>query len=332
MLPVYLLINSCGDKELLKAVQDFSKTGETADKTVAAIAEDFYHSCVRYYSFLPIEPIPTILQGRAPYQNRIEALKGCNSQWQVGDDFEKSNTILLKYIGTLNALASDKVVIFPDSTKEKLEKAINGLPFSRENNPNLTEERRVEIKANREQAVTAGVGIFQIISRVFLNEYREKQLSQVIGNTNDDVQTYTLILKKSVQRGYIEGYLQLEQDNIDLYYNLIVQGVLNQAFPNIDPNKPTTGLSLPLEPFTSIDDTWRAKRSEVNKRIEIGRLYIQFLDEVAQGHNELYLLVKRDNPKIKISSDEVSHIKEVALKRLNRLQNIGQKLEKELAK
>lgn len=324
-----IFVTACGDDSLLKAVRNFTKTRDTASKTVAMISEDFYQSCVRQYSFLPIEPTPTILQKKTPYQERIEGLKKCNTQWEIGEDFQKSNDLLLKYIASLEAISSDNVVIFPDTSKDKLVNAINGLPLGNSNDPNVS--------ADRQQAIQAGVGIVQFISKIFLNKFRENQLSEVIVNTNTDVQAYILILKKSVQRGYIEGYLQQEQDNIDLQYNLIVTDILYKEFPNVDPNKPPEKLAFDISsPFYSIDNEWREKRAEVGKNIEIGRLYIQFLDEVAQGHNELYVLIKGKPPEglagNQTTQSQQEQIKQLSQKRLERIQDIAKSLEKELAK
>ncbi|MEH2450634.1 hypothetical protein [Nostoc sp.] len=326
-----IFVTGCGDNSLLKAVRNFTTTRVTASKTVTIISEDFYQSCVRKYSSLPIEPIPTILQlqNKLPYDKRIQGLGTCNEQWKIGEDFQKSNDVLLKDMASLEAISSDNVVIFPDTTRDKLLNAINGLPLGNSNDPNIS--------ADRQQAVQAGVGILQLISKIFLNKFRQNQLSEVIVNTNDDVQAYILILKKSVLRGYIQGYLQQEQDNIDLQYNLIVTDLLHKEFPNVDPNKPAENLAFDISsPFYSIDNEWREKRAEVDKNIEIGRLYIQFLDEVAQGHNELYILIKGKPPEglagNQVTQNQTEKIKQLAQKRLERIQYIAKKLEKKLAK
>lgn len=324
-----MFVTACGDDSLLKAVRDFTKTRATASEAVGKISEDFYQSCVRQYSFLPIEPIPTLLQNKTPYQQRIEGLKKCNVQWEIGENFKKSNDTLLKYMAALEAISSDNVVVFPDATRDKLVNAINGLPLGNSNNPNVSGERQ--------QAVKAGAGILQLISKIFLNNFRQNQLSEAIVNTNDDIQVYVAILKKSVQRGYIEGYLQQEQDNIDLQYNLIVTDILHKEFPNVAPNKPPEKLAFDSSsPFYSIDNEWREKRAEVGKNIEIGRLYIQFLDEVAQGHNELYTLIKGKRPESLTENQATQHqqklIEKLARNRLKRIQYIAQKLEKELVR
>lgn len=324
-----MFVTACGDDSLLKAVTNFTKTRAAASEAVAKISEDFYQSCVRQYSFLPIEPIPTILQNKTPYQQRIEGLKKCNLQWEIGEKFKKSNDTLLKYMAALEAISSDNVVVFPDATRDKLVNAINGLPLGNSNNPNVS--------AERQQAVKAGVGILQLISKFFLNKFRQNQLSEVIVNTNDDVQVYVAILKKSVQRGYIEGYLQQEQDNIDLQYNLIITDLLHKEFPNVAPNKPPEKLAFDRSsPFYSADNEWREKRAKVDKNIEIGRLYIQFLDEVAQTHNELYTLIKDKHPESltenRATQNQQKLIEKLAHNRLKRIKYIAKQLEKELVK
>lgn len=323
-----ILVTACGDDSLLKAVRDFTKTRATASKTVALIAEDFYKSCIRQYSSLPIEPTPTILQRRTPYQTRIEGLKKCNTEWKIGEDFQKSHDLLFQYIAALEAISSDNVVIFPDTTADKLVNAINDLPLGTSTSTNVA--------AERQQAIKAGVGVLQLLSRIVLNQFREDKLSTAIVNTNEDVQAYISILKTSVQRGYIEGYLQQEQDNIDLQYNAIVTDLLRKEFPDVDPNKPPARLAFDVSsPFYSIDEQWREKRAEVGKNIEIGRLYIQLLDEVAQGHNELYTLIKGKPPESlggnQPTQNQQKQMKELAEKRLGRIQDIAKKLEAELA-
>lgn len=328
VLPLCFLSTGCRDDSLLKAVRDFTKSRETASKTVMVISEDFYKSCVRQYEFLPIEPVPTVINKKTPYQDRIEGLKNCKEQWKIGDNFEKANELLIKYMATLEALASDDVVIFPDTTKEKLENAINNLPFGDESN------EATEIKAERQQSVKAGVGILQFLSKLYLNQLRKERLVSAITETNNDIQTYTQTLKIVVERGYIDGYLVQELDNINLYYNLFVTDILREAFPEVQADQPPKKLALPLNPFISLDDDWRTKRAEVEDKVELGRLYINFLDEVAQGHNELYTLIKGKQQNSltenKSNSVSLSKIKQLSKNRLERIQKITKELDKKL--
>lgn len=337
--PLCILVTACGDdsNSLSKGVQQLTKTRETASQAVVVISEDFYRSCVRRYSFLPVEPIPIILRKETAYGERINGLEKCDEQWEIGNNFKKSHDLLLNYIASLEALSSDTVVVFPDTSKDKLVDAINGLPLNNPPDSSTTSANTgANIEADRQQAVKAGVGIFQIVSKIFWDDFQEKQLAEVIVNSNDDVQAYVPILKTSVQRGYIEGYLEQEQDNIDLYYTLFVNQLINEQFPNVDPNEPPEKLTLGVSPFASIDNEWRAKRAEVEKNIEIARLYIQFLNEIAIGHNALYALIN-DKPTEGVAESQASEnrqqeIKELAQKQLERIKYIAKELEKEMAK
>jgi hypothetical protein len=341
LVPLSTLINSCGNSELFQAVKNFAESRKTASGAIESVSEDFYQSCIRRYEFLAIEPVSLAvrmknpkLEQKTPYQDRIEELSKCKGEWETGSSFKDSNSLLLTYMESLEKLASDDVIVFPDTTKDKLETAINGLPFGA-NGSNLGATPEAS------QAVKAGLGIFQLLSKIFFDGYRRDTLEEVITSTDQDIQEYTRILKLVVNRGYIDGYLEPEFDNINLYFNLFVKDILTEEFSDVDPQKPSKKIAFTPFPFITIDEGWREKREVVSKKLELARLYISFLDEVARGHHELTTMFKhRDQKKNQANSasgkhfvknnDNDKNIQIVLQKRLSRIILISKELNRHL--
>ncbi len=296
-LPLTTVFLTGCNNELFQAVREFSNSRSDASQSVTVIASDFYESCVRRSLKEPIQLTSFVrFQSEdlrpAAFERRQELLQDCHdAPRQIGQNFEQANSLLLNYMGALEALASEEVVVFPDTTRDKLTEAIQGLATI--DLAGSTDNPVVALELNeRNQVVAAGVGLFQFISRLFFDDFRRRELSEVITETDRAIQEYTKGLKKIVERGYIDGYLAQELDIYFRYYSSFTSDEIANILPKVsDPDAPIPRNTLPFNSSASIDNGLSSEVSPLLKRKKLALLYIDFLDEVAQGHCDLAVRV-----------------------------------------
>jgi len=352
ILPLSALVITSCDNELLQAVRNFVDSREAASQSVTVIASDFYDSCVRrsikepivLRSFIRIEPGES---RPAPFGLREELLERCdNNPLEIGRQFETANSVLLNYIAALEALASEDVIVFPDTTAQQLTNAIQGLAVL-DLEGSIETPKVILERTERQQAVRAGVGIFQFVSRLFFNGFRDQELSEVIAENDQAIQEYSNVLKDIVEKGYVDGYLAQELDTYLRYYSNFTADEIAEILPTVsNPSEPLGRNTLSFSFSSGVDNSLSSEVSSVLERKKLARLYIDFLDEVAQGHCDLAVRVsdgkRQPGECSSISNEQASQshstkknilreeeFRQIALQRLTKIKVITDKMKKQ---
>lgn len=321
-------VYGCGNKELFSRIRKFSETQEVIQEAVISIGEDFYLSCLRRAEHLPLsrgnlirttDEIERGVTNVPVFQNRQINLSICDEEELInlGNQFIQSSNLIPNYMGALAALVGEDVLVFPNTTKNRLENAINTIASSNKVG------QKIETLANknrREDVVNFAANILQFISRLYFNQLKKETLITEITKVNESIQSYTQTLNQIVYVVYIDGFLALEIDNYDLYYSQLIEDIRWETFGG-ENEKISKRNTFAPSPYLSIDETWRKKRQIVHNQRKIALLYITLIDEVAQGHCELVeFIVGEDDEKFQKECPD-PEVKEIESKNSNSSNN-----------
>ena len=234
-LAVSFLLAACVD---LSEVGEFAALSETANASFPGLVADIQDSCERRSNY-------------APEDKHQEVLLHCKNLSTSKDGLLQAQQVLLNYMEALKNLSSDKTVTYGqklDALPDALSKA--GLD---------------------DNQVKATTGLAKILIDAAIGGYRRKELGKLVGETNGDIQTLTLALKKVVSVGYATA-LDLEEEATKAFYETNLKEHAKQ------------------EPLTAllVKRRWADDLDGVQKRKSAALAYGKVMDSIARGHQKLY--------------------------------------------
>lgn len=160
-------------------------------------------------------------------------------------------TAIAEYMQALAALAADDLVVYDDGV-DTLSKALQSGKFASESD------------AKSFSAIT------KVVLKATTDGWRQKQLRQLIGDYDPDVQTLISSLRTIVAQGVIANDIPNERGALRNYYETLQRRSHDPA-----------GKAALLE--------WQAARaSELSQREAAATAYISVLDKISAGHRELH--------------------------------------------
>ncbi len=238
-ISVILFLSSCGIQDIA-AVQGFANLARQANEKYPALVADFYGSCVRTAEF-DTDTIP----------NRQEIADRCDRFRQLQPGLLAVNQVLESYISALASLASDKTIVF-DNEFQNLSGAIGSLPGA------------------QPQQINAATSLMNFLLSASVDRYRREELSDVIANSNSDLQI-TLNTQKDIFNSDYKRLLLIESDTIDDFYREKLLQLQN------DPEK-----------LLYVRQQWQEEKLLVNQKLSAVNDYLQILEQLGQAHQELY--------------------------------------------
>lgn len=232
VLPFTFLLSSCGEK--FKSINDFvDNHKDNLQKTSSAFADDIYQSCLRRINYIALTSPGAIGKNGI----RAQTIADCDfTNRPAVTKVKAANSILLNYIAKLGEVASGKTVSDGET--------VNFASFGE--NINLLGEaiKDLNIPTSSGQffqfpapIVDAGTSILQVIANVFTGEERKRSLKKAILCSDNPLHIYitgnstpkTSEEEKKppklnggligmVQEGYINGVLETEKLQINIYY------------------------------------------------------------------------------------------------------------------
>jgi hypothetical protein len=279
IIPLVLIISSCGSNADLAKIREFSQLSNSAKEAFPKIADDVYLSCLRAARYRAVSTLPPKAENIAQQTNfgdrledRTEAQKECDqSARTLGPKMKQGNAIVVMYMQKLGALASDNLTnVDPEFDQLKQSSGDLGSALS---------DKGLSIQPKQ---LEAGVEIFKFLTEGILNGKRLDTLSEVIPAVDQPLKDYSDGLKLVVDEVYVEQYLRTEEAQLDNYYKDIITDILaSQARTQGDSTLALTDTLL------SLDDKWNTQKDEIQKRRDLAFSYINLLGAITASHHEL---------------------------------------------
>lgn len=196
------------------------------------------------------------------FRDREERQKGQeNCQENYGTTFQQKtiipHTALVNYLRTLAAMARDDVISFDPE--------LNNLAGTLQ-----------DLDADRNQ-VSAVSNLFSFVAKAAGDQYRRNQIKQAVLESNNSVLLIVQNLKKIVKDNYLEVQLDIEEKELVAFYQETILSLRQQN---------QEGLAR-LAGRKELEEV-----AVLERRQKDAMTYIAILDEIEQGHNQLYLLFK----------------------------------------
>ncbi len=292
-IPLTIVMTGCDRDALFEQVQRFSTSAEQLEKQFPDLATDVYDSCLRTAEY-------TLVQASdEPFKNRINSQEKCiepvvfkdNEGLEVTvtkQEFEGEliavNNVIINYLQALGTVASGGEISYTENV-QGLGTAIGRVK------PRLTEAEN-----------QAGQSILNFILDAYNNEFRQETLATEITATNEPLQIFICRLKQDIVGQYLKAELRTEKDAVDEYYQAyisrelqidrarqrqeyLIQQYLRQEL-QLPLEEPRLATKPPLTVF-ELDSKWRQARTEVRQREATAKNYIDILNTIAAGHQEL---------------------------------------------
>ncbi|MBO3459858.1 hypothetical protein G7B40_010735 [Aetokthonos hydrillicola Thurmond2011] len=291
LIPLTLVLGSCGNSKDLKSARDLAKLGDTASTAFQKIANDQYDSCLRTARYTILQTSTT---GGIDSQRKEQEQSCENYPKKAKDSLDKANGVVIGYIKALGSLAADDLTNY-DPQLDSIASSLKQLKF----NTNQVE---------------AGSGIAKVLFRVATNKYRQKQLKIVVVSTDKDFQTYIQGLSKAITDNYINGALETEKLAVDNYYREYLGDVLNSNSANN-----AQGVTA----ITGLDNQWQNTKTTIIEKQKLGEAYVNALNDIAKGHQKL---TDRFSTGKMLSQTELHQMTEKYVKDLNLIAEKSNKL------
>lgn len=265
LVPLTMLMSSCGKSADLKAIQEFASLANQASEGFPKIANDIYLSCIRGARY------------EEPIEVRSEAEEQCDKESrEVGPMLIESHDVLIAYITTLGKVAGNDIGNFA-SDVTPLAAAVGKIPGVQ------------QVHAD------AGAKIVEILLRVTTDRSRRVKLKEVIVATDDDLQTFVDGFTLAVQRGYLNIFLKAEEQQIDSYYgNYIsrIQGTIREANTSRDLTETEratnrANLQSATRLLLDLDSQWNQARDVVRAKRIVADEYLVTLNKIAEDHHKI---------------------------------------------
>ena len=290
-IPLTVLMASCDRDALFEQVQRFSGSAKQLEEKFPDLATDVYDSCLRTAEFTQIQASETPFENRTNFQkNCVEPLKFEGDRGQLitvtRAEFEAEliavNNVIVNYLKALG-IATDGEVSYTEV--QALGTALGRIK------PRLGEAEN-----------QAGQSILNFILEAYNNEFRQETLATEITATNKPLQIFICRLKQDIVGQYLNAELQTEKKAVDEYYRAYInrelqkdrakqeQDYLVQQYLRQELQLPPEELRLATKPPLTVfelDTKWNKARAEVRQREAFARAYVDILDTIAAGHNEL---------------------------------------------
>jgi hypothetical protein len=299
LIPITLLLGSCGTSADIKAAQELAKLRGQAITIFPNLANDVYQSC-RRTAELTLLNTPTVNSGEID-KDRKAARKICQENPAAASQaLNDTNKVILDYLDALGQLATDDLTNY--------DKELDAIGASVQNLPGLNTEEKKE-------AVDAGTAIAKFLFRIATEAYRREQLKSVVVETDSNLQTLIAALNKAVKQGYINGVLNNEQTAVDNYYRYYLGRVLTA------PQAESVSAQITTE--QAFDRDWKNANSEIETKKDLARSYLALLNQIAADHNNLKgMYVKGEEP----SPTQVKQMVDGYIKDLKSLTEKSEKL------
>lgn len=235
LLFLTLLLAACID---LSEIGKFAALSETANASFPSLVADIQDSCERRANY-------------APDDRRQDVLLHCKNLSTSKDGLLQAQQVLLNYMEAVKNLSSDKTVTYG----EKLDALPDALSKS----------------GLDESQVKATTGLAKMLVDAAIGGYRRKEVGKLVGETNGDIQTLTVALRRVISDGYTTE-LNLEEEAIKEFYGTNLKEHEKQ------------------EPLTAllVKKRWADDLDGVQKRKSAALAYGKVMDSIAQGHQKLY--------------------------------------------
>ena len=230
----------------LQAVRDFAKTS-------AATAE--YPQVVSNYAEAPIR-----MKRYAPARAGAALDADAKERAAQAANFEAAQKILVEYMSTLGDLAADELPNV-DSQVDGLGKALEKAKFVGDGDA-----------AIKKETASAASAIAKVLVRVVLDRYRQRQLVQIIRDTDPHVQVVVAGLREVVRTDF-DRALRTEAEAIDKYFKEPIAAA--QARRDEDAVPPLARIML-LDRMDVIE----GRRAKLEA-------YAKALTKIGEGHAEL---------------------------------------------
>lgn len=236
-----LFATSCVD---LSEVSKFASQSTEARSSLAALVNDFKGTCERMNSFAPAGG----------------ALQPCSKYDSISSGTLAAQDVLLKYVGALGTLSSDKTITF--------EKDLSALPG------------QVKGAGMDDAQVSAVTTLASKLADAAISGYRRKEISRLVEDTNQNVQAVTTALIKIVGTDY-EQLLSNEDAAMDSYYNTALKEEGEHH----------------LLDSVLVKNLFHQQRTELIRRKSAADAYVTIMKHIAAGHQKLYDQRSRFNVK-----------------------------------
>ncbi|KYC36092.1 hypothetical protein WA1_40855 [Scytonema hofmannii PCC 7110] len=310
-IPVTILLNSCGRD--FKSVENFVKNHQVAIKNSSdLLAQDIYESCLRRGNYI-------ILTASNGIETRENTLQECNSQNKPNRNRVKiANSVLLNYMTELGQVASGKTVSFDENISD-LQTALINLKVGSSTLPKTT--------------IQAGINVFQIFVNTLSKEKRGKALKKAILCADDSLQSYITGnstfkdnqqqnggLISIAQDGYLEGILEIEETQINNYYQTYFAPLREFNESQITREFNESQITVALE----VQKDYQKAMKIVQDKKDNAQDYIDILLATAKAHSRLKDVFKGTG-KDAISSEEIKQLcQSVLVERENDLEKNNQ--------
>jgi hypothetical protein len=240
----HIVVPLCVLTALLVGCVDFTEVGKFADisksasSSLPALVADIHGTCERRAAF-------------APSAKQAETLETCKKLAISEPGILKAQQVLLDYMAALKSLAGDQSVTYGkelDSSPDDLSKS------------------RLDSKQ-----VSAVAGLAKKLADAALNGYRRKELANLIGSTNDDVQVVTGALRTIIDTDY-KRELSQEREGAQEYYQ--------SALKKYQTNEPLAAIAVRRD-LQLIDTSMTGKEQAADA-------YGKIMEDIATGHQKLY--------------------------------------------
>ena len=232
---VALLLGGCVDSSEVRKFADISKSASTC---LPALVTDIEASCKRRTTYAPAEE---------PQTSMVSCQKLTNSQPGI----LKAQQVLLDYMDALKSLAGDQSVTYG--------KKLDALPGE------LSDSG-----LNKDQ-VKAVTGLAKIVANAALKGYRQKQLQDLIGSANEDVQLITKALGEIITADY-KRELSLEQEGADTYFKT--------ALKEHENGEPLGAIAVRRD--------WQSDQAAILVKENAADAYGKIMADIASGHQKLF--------------------------------------------
>ena len=282
LLVTVFFTTSCTD---LAPVQQFADIAADAARRFPALARDLNGSCRRqiYYQhirqnrFSP-EKMQVILDSGAGRSEADEMFAPCKNFMEQEGRLIQANAVLLNYLQTMAALASN------DSTA--LDRSLRNVAGS-----------FTETGLFTAGEVNAVKGLAGFILKLAQSGARKAKIKETVEANNEHIKTLTAALSRIVMQQY---QLQLTNERDELK-NFYVSGMKEYvSFQKSLPRNSTETVNDPL-PIMTIKRQWDVEDGELQKRIKAANSYSEMMKEIQAAHQELF------EGRNKLASREVLH-------------------------
>ena len=222
----------------LGEVREFAGVSKSASSLLPALVADIHATCERRAAYAPIG-------------KQAETLETCKKLAASEPGILKTQEVLLDYMAALKSLAGHQQV----SYGKKLESL-----------PDDLSESGLDIKQ-----VSAVTGLAKKLADAALNGYRRKELSNLIGSANDDLQVVTGALGTIIVTDY-KRELSQEREGAQEYFRSALK---------------TYELSEPLAAIAVRRDL-QSDEATIATKEQAADAYGKIMKDIAVGHQKLY--------------------------------------------